>query len=204
MPTAAASTGSRSSDARWQAVFARLMRTEGGYVDAADDHGGPTKYGVSLRFLAGEGKLNPALRAAYDVDHDGDLDRLDIRALTVAGAEALYRTCFWHRPGFDALPQPFDAALFDQGVNGSCRVAVKLLQRALNRFSRRALDADGSLGPMTLATLRSVLGGPDGPALLPELRMQAARRYTAIVADDPSQRRFIAGWLNRAEELGNV
>ena len=191
---------------RWAAVCAKLLLTEGGYVDAAGDRGGPTKFGVSLRYLLAECAHDPALRKRLDADNNGRLDAIDVRGMTREEAGDIYRVRFWTRPGFDTLPQPFDAAVFDQGVNGGCRAAVKLLQRTCNALTPGAymLDVDGALGLATRTRLDRLIRERRAAPVLAQLRKLAAARYIELAALDPIQRKFLAGWLNRAEELGDV
>lgn len=197
------------ADPRWAAVYGRLRRTEGGFSDAANDHGGATNYGISLRFLLAEGKLDSRVAIEFDVDHDGDIDLADVRRMSAAAAEDLYRSCFWLKPGFSVLQQPFDAALFDQGVNGGVRAAVTLLQKALNSVFRTYLGLeplvlDGALGRGTKDRLLIALSKNLSIETLAAYRTAAADRYRTIVARDPSQAEFLTGWLNRASELGDV
>ncbi len=198
--------------ARWSAVYARLQHTEGGdradggFNDTPGDHGGATKFGLSLRFLLSECEHDPALKAQLDADNNGRLDAVDVRNLSAVAAALVYQDRFWLRPGFASLPQPFDAALFDQGVNGGCRAAVKLLQKACNALTPGAvmLEVDGGLGDATRARLDRVMRERTTAVVLAKLRKVAADRYIALVALDPTQRKFLAGWLNRAELLGDV
>lgn len=190
-------------DTRWRDVFGRILRIEGGYVDDPKDRGGATKYGISLRFLVIEGKvdLNRDGRADYDLDLDGDITARDVQLLQPRHAEALYRRVFWEETGFHSLSRPYDAALFDLGVNAGTGRAVKTLQRALNDFGA-GLAVDGQLGPRTRGALTEQLRA--GRAVLQGYRKWAAEFYCDIVDRDPSQRRFLKGWLRRAEELGRV
>ena len=197
---------------RWAAVYARLQHTEvgparnGGYTDDDNDHGGPTKYGLSLRFLVAACAHDPALKARLDVDNNGRLDAVDVRGLTSDAAEDVFREGFWVQPGFATLPQPFDAAMFDQGVNGGEAAAVKLLQRTCNALTPGAcmLAVDGALGLATRTRLDRVIRERMAASVLAQMRKLAAARYIELVALDPSQRKFLAGWLTRAEELGDV
>lgn len=199
---------------RWGPVFARLQLTEwsgkegGGYVDDPEDRGGATKYGVSLRWLLAQGRLSPADAQRWDIDHSGALDWRDVAAMTLADAEEIYYRFFWIRPGVYRLPEPFDAALFDQVVNAGEAAAVKLLQQALNETladigSMATLRVDGVLGSFTEGRLRAAVAIRKD-RLLNAYRAHAAGRYRAIVAADPSQARFLDGWLKRASELGDV
>lgn len=188
--------------ARWHLVATRILLLEGGHSAHAADKGGETNYGISLRFLKAIGGID-ANRDGFgdlDLNLDTQLDGLDIRALTPAIAKAIYCKHFWIAPGFWSLPKPFDLALFDQGVNGGTTAAIRLLQRALNSFGKPYLVEDGADGPKTRARLKECLAY-DFP-VLGAYRTAAANRYRAIALADPTQRRWLNGWLRRASELG--
>jgi lysozyme family protein len=193
-----------ANDFRWGAVRRRLFVTEGGYVNDAADRGGATKYGISLRFLKAVGALdaNHDGFADLDLNFDTVLDGHDIKALTPEIAGKLYLRHFYLGPGFWNLPQPFDAALFDQAVNGGTTASIKLLQRALTRMPGFKLNIDGQLGPITRHYLTEALRLHY--EVLFAYRSEAKARYRAIVAADPSQQKYIKGWIRRAQELGNV
>ncbi len=193
-----------ANDFRWGAVRRRLFVTEGGHVNDPTDRGGETKYGISLRFLKAVGALdaNHDGFADLDLNFDTVLDGHDIAALTPEVAGQLYLKHFYVGPGFWNLPQPFDAALFDQAVNGGTTASIKLLQRALNHFSGVRLAVDAKLGPATRTKLSECLRLRR--PVLASLRDEAKARYRAIVAADPRQQKYIKGWIRRAQELGNV
>lgn len=202
----------------WTPRYARavddVFKIEGGFVDDKIDRGGTTKYGISLRFLVAEGKidLDEDGRADFDLDGDGDIDGYDIRLLTRGDAKFLYHHCFWKRLGADDLSRPVGEMLFDQGVNGGLGSARRLLQLAINRCLVRAASAppqlkvDGVIGPLTLDAMNWVLrwGALGMPALTDAFRTEARLRYRAIAASNPSQKRFLNGWLARADRLGRI
>lgn len=195
---------------RYAAAFFHLLRIEGGWVDDPVDRGGATKYGISLRFLVTAGHIDRDGDgfADFDLDFDGDIDGRDIRLLRPEDAFFLYHEHFWKPLGCDALPQPIGEMLFDQGVNGGNLAAKKLLQRAINacrgRMNVPAIVVDGVVGPSTIAAMDSVIRHSFvGHVGLEEAFREAVRaRYREIVTRDPSQRRFLKGWLRRADELG--
>lgn len=199
-------TGNR----RFARAFDELLGIEGGYVDDPADRGGATKYGISLRFLVAEGRIDRDSDgfADYDLDMDGDLDGADIRLLGVDDARALYLRCFWERLEADSFEAPIGEMLFDQAVNGGLKAARKLLQRAINECRARAndplIEVDGAIGGETRLALIGVLEQPGlGMKALVEAYREAVRdRYRAIVRSNPSQKRFLRGWLARAERLG--
>lgn len=197
---------------RFAAAAGALLHIEGGFVDDPVDRGGATKYGWSLRTLIGEGKidLDGDGFADFDLDMDGDIDAQDVRLLTRGDAKYLYHRCFWLRLEADSWAQPVGEMLFDQAVNGGMVAAKKLLQRAINacltkyRLNMPPLNVDGVLGDKTRAALEAVVRVPAAgmAAIVIAFRDATKARYRAIAAANPSQKRFLAGWLNRADLLG--
>ena len=190
-------------EARWAAIYARLLKTEGGLVDNKKDPGGITKYGISLRLLVIKGLIdaNRDGYADFDLNRDGRVDALDVRLLTPAHAEALYLKLFYIDTGFWSLPRPFDAAVFDFGVNAGTGTSVRMLQKAINALIGPVLKVDGDLGPKTRAGLVQAL--KTGP-LLTKFRDQVTAHYRFLVAHNGDLQQFLGGWLNRVKELGRV
>lgn len=192
--------------------FARAVRhvlgIEGGFVNDPVDRGGATKFGISLRFLVSEGKidLDGDGRADFDLDMDGDIDVADIRKLTVGDAIFLYHRCFWQRLDAEAIAAPIGEMMFDQAVNGGLVAARKLLQRAINFLiqstARSPLTVDGRIGAQTLEALAYAIDYFGMDRLVLSYRRVVKDRYREIVAANPSQRRFLNGWLRRADLLG--
>ena len=178
------------------------------WVDDPVDRGGATKYGISLRFLVNAGQVDRDADgyADFDLDFDGDIDKHDIRKLTIEDAVYLYHEHFWKPLDADSFPEPIGEMLFDQGVNGGNHAARKLLQRAVNAgladLSLPTIKVDGALGPMTRASLKTVVQRLGVDYLAEDFREAVRARYRAIVRNDPSQRRFLRGWLNRADKIG--
>ncbi|MBD3728742.1 MAG: hypothetical protein IE933_03470 [Sphingomonadales bacterium] len=195
---------------RFVAAFDDLIDVEGGYVDDPSDRGGATKFGISLRFLKAEGAFDEDGDgfADFDLDFDGDIDGADIRKLTPGDAQFLYHRCFWQVLDCESFPVPIGEMLFDQGVNGGNAAAKKLLQRAINacqaRRGQNLIEVDGQLGVATREALDRVIHANSiGMAGLVEAFREAVRdRYRQIVRRYPSQKRFLRGWLARAERLG--
>lgn len=197
---------------RYTAAVRDVLSTEGGFVDDPTDRGGTTNFGISLRFLKAEGAFDRDGDGAadFDLDMDGDIDGHDVRLLTRGDAVFIYLVCFWQPYECESFARPIGEMLFDQAVNGGGLAARKILQRAVNQClvqagsSRRALAIDGRIGPATRQAIEWILERPAAgmPALIAEFRHQVRERYRAIVANNPSQQRFLRGWLARAERLG--
>lgn len=165
-----------------EAAVAYALKNEGGYGNDFSDPGGPTNYGVSLRFLRDAG---------IDIDGDGDVDIDDIRGVTKAKAGQIFLERFWVSV-FDEMPPASAIRIFDHAVNAGPKSAIVVLQRALRAVGVTLKD-DGVAGPLTrLAAVRA-------PAeLIFAIRCERAGFYRSLAQQRPQLDRFLAGWLNRA------
>jgi lysozyme family protein len=163
---------SYNPDPLFEQAVAEVLRWEGGFVDDPLDPGGATRFGISQR----------------------QYPQLDIRALTVTAATAIYRRDWWERYGYGRLPHPRVAArVFGLAVNIGPVPAHRCLQRAL-RANGQPVREDGKLGPRTYAACGQV----HAAALLAALSSEAAGYYRGLVCARPPLKRFLAGWLRRA------
>ncbi len=106
-------------------AFDLLIGHEGRYVNHPSDPGGETQFGISKR--------------AYPA--------LDIKALTLDEAKAIYRRNYWTPAGCEKVPEALRFDLLDMAVNSGVRTAVRTLQRAVG------VVEDGLIGPATLSAL---------------------------------------------------
>lgn len=165
------------------AAFAAVLAHEGGFQAAPEDPGNWTGGKPGLGALKG---------TKYGISA-AQYPSLDIAALTIEEAAAIYRRDWWERFGFARLPAPLAAKLFDAAVNIGAVAAVTALQRAL-RACGRPVAEDGKLGQETCAAAAAVAA----ETLLPVLREALAGHYRLLAAQRPAQVRFLAGWLARA------
>ena len=179
------------SEAALAAAIDGILRREGLWSNDPDDHGGPTRYGISLRY---------ARRVGLDRDGDGDTDIDDIRLVTLDDARRMYREDFYRQPGVDGLPEAIAPAMLDAAVNMGPPRAVMLLQSILDRAGFGPVSVDGVIGPKTRAAA-AVAAQKMGPYLVNALVDERIGWYRRLVERDPTQRRFLAGWIARAQEF---
>lgn len=101
----------------FDACLTRLLRHEGGYTDHPADPGGPTNYGITIHDYRRYVKANATA--------------VDIRAMPLAHAKAIYRQKYWNALRCDDLPAGVDYAVFDYGVNSGTGRIGKVLRRVL-------------------------------------------------------------------------
>lgn len=161
--------------------FKVILEHEGGFVNHPNDPGGKTNYGISLLFLKG------LVLDEGDIDHDGDIDGDDIKALTIEDSRKLYQKFFWDPLHLDGIVnEELKLHIFDHGVNAGTRTAVKLLQRILG------VTDDGSLGNATTSATNTYTKD-----IIEEYKKAREKYYLDIIAKNPRLIVFKNGWLNR-------
>ena len=181
----------------FDAAFKDLMPWEGYRLhDVNGDFGGATKFGISLRFMK-----NLPLEIS-DIDRDGHVTPLDVAALTIDQARAYYLKYFWiHYQLGNFESEAVAIKLLNIFVNMRGRVAGRTAQRALASCGVRDVKEDGYLGPISQAEINAVSCSPSLTAMfLSALRAQQEGVYRLIVAHNPTQRKFLSGWIRRARD----
>lgn len=158
-----------------------LIKREAGYVNDPADAGGPTKYGITQRKLAGWRRR--------------EVTAQDVEALTESEARMIYRRDFLDVQ-LDVAPDDCEELLLDIFENHGPGNFARIVQRALD------VTVDGIIGPKT----RAALSAAEGPRLFRRLcgaRMRfTGRAITKNLKDDdhdgiPDHTEFAEGWLNR-------
>lgn len=113
----------------------------------------------------------------------------DIKNLTIERAKEIYKRDFWDKIKGDQIQNDELALnLFDFAVNGGVGTSIKTLQKALN------VDVDGVIGNDTLSAM-AVINFPD---LIKRFIKFRNLHYVDIVINDPTQIKFLKGWISRS------
>lgn len=164
-------------------VISHILKAEGGYSNDPDDKGGPTNWGITQATLS-DFRGKPATAD-------------DVKSLQQSEAIAIYRKNYWDPMGLDQLlDSKLQLILFDQGVNRGTKTAVIQAQVVANAMGG-GLTEDGKLGPVTAGVINKL-----NPLDFAREYLQASEHaYVNIVIRNPSQVKFLRGWLNRVHAL---
>jgi lysozyme family protein len=196
-----------------------VLQHEGGYVNRPDDAGGPTRYGISLRFLREEN---------IDINGDGVIDKRDILDLTQEKAIELYYRYMWSKNNYEQIDNvQLARKVFDQSLPLGPHEANMILQRAVNNVVGQLagiwsnvdksiaeacpavppdnaalrydmLPVDGVLGEKSIELINKY--GCESGVMLEEFCSEAEKVYREIVEKNPTDQVSLAGWLKRLRD----
>ena len=153
-----------------------ILRWEGGFVNDPNDSGGATNKGVTIAtFRKYKG-------ASATVD--------DLKAITDEDWTAIFKTMYWDKCKADEINSQAVANLIVDWYWMSGTNAIKYVQRLIGTAE------DGIVGKQTLAKLNA-----KGDGLVLPIYDYRKDFYHRIVANRPTQKRFLRGWLNRLNAL---
>ena len=127
----------------WKQAFEQMLKSEGGFTDDERDAGNKLPDGRKGSTMLGVTQYNWEQHVGHQVTHD------DMRKLTPADVEPLYKKKYWDVVRADELPSGIDYLVFDMGVNAGPGRSIKLLQTAVGT------TPDGGLGPITMAAVQA-------------------------------------------------
>lgn len=153
-------------------VVEQVIKLEGGFVNDPKDPGGKTKYGISHK----------------------SFPYINIENLTKEQAAGIYKKHYWDpHPFYKELKSAqVVLKLFLAGINMGQKYANICMQRAVRSF--KYLDADGIIGEKSLEAINNI----PYKELVPAFNSECAGRYRMLCAKNPTLKKFINGWLNRA------
>ena len=166
----------------FERALAFVLKVEGGYTNDPVDRGGATNKGI--------------LQRVYDIYRKAEgLRSADVRHILNIEVEEIYRDAYWLEGDCDRMPWPVSLVHFDACVNTGVTQAARFLQRSVGA------EPDGRIGPKTLEALRALLERETPLAVAERLVRRRGPFYRSLAEVDPTQNRFLQGWLNRVEKL---
>lgn len=157
----------------WKRSFELMLKSEGGFVNHKDDPGGMTNLGVTKR--------------VWEQWVGRESNEKEMRSLTPAMVEPLYKRKYWDACKCDDLPEGLDYLVFDFAVNAGPGRSIKTLQTAVGT------TPDGIIGPKTLAAVRAI----DPHELIEKFSVAKTEFYESL----PTFQTFGRGWLNRVADV---
>jgi lysozyme family protein len=161
----------------WKQAFEQMLKSEGGFTDDERDAGNKLPDGRKGSTMLGVTQYNWEQHVGHQVTHD------DMRKLTPADVEPLYKKKYWDVVRADELPSGIDYLVFDMGVNAGPGRSIKLLQTAVGT------TPDGGLGPITMAAVQAA----DPVELIEKFSFWKEQFYRSL----DSFPVYGVGWLNR-------
>lgn len=155
----------------------KLKKLEGGYANVKGDRGGATNMGVTLktfrRFFGSDKTVN------------------DLKAMTEEQWKKVMIS-YWNTCRADEMVNQSVAELIvDWAINSGPVTAIKKVQRILG------VAEDGVVGTDTL----DALNNESQSWLFEEIKQARINFYQEIVRRDPTQQKFLAGWLKRVNSF---
>ena len=166
--------------ANFDPYFPRIISFEGStYENDPVDTGGCTKYGIILETLK---------EYHFDTNKDGVYTCEDVKALTLDNAKSIYKKMFWdYFKADDIKNQSLAEYIVDGAINMGRGLIAKYVQTIVG------VSVDGVVGTKTLEAINA----HDQKDLYDKLKAKRVDRYNKIVENNPSQKKFIKGWMNR-------
>lgn len=154
------------------------LKWEGGFVDIAVDLGGPTNQGITQR--------------NYDTYRIAKgLPTKSVEFIDDAEVLEIYLEMYWKPSQADLMVVPLAVVHFDTAVLFGVTGAVLFLQEALG------VGVDGIFGPQTE---RGVQANNNKETALKIIQGRIEYHHRRVEEND-TQRVFLQGWLNRANDL---
>lgn len=157
------------------------LEFEGGYVNDPADLGGATNAGVTQatynRYRAAKG-----------------LTKQPVRMLSRDELNDIYYNGYWLASHCEKMPAPVATVVFDTAVMRGPKNAIAMLQKRLG------VKVDGVVGAITLAKFATMNRGA-AMELAASLAKDRADFHRYRVTVNPSQQKFLRGWLRRAAAL---
>ena len=164
-------------------AFIRAKKT--GWANDPLDKGGATMIGVTIgtyrTYCRYKGRKQPSVT--------------DLKNITYKEWRDIVHTLYWSKWKADLIENQHVANMLVDWVWASGQgIGIKRVQKILG------VTADGIVGPKTLAAVNSA----DPEVLFKKVYDARAAHFNAIVKANPSQKKWLKGWMNRINYIYNL
>jgi len=158
----------------------KIFLLEGGeiYTEDPDDKGGATKEGITLATWQAMG---------YDKNHDGHIDKEDVRILDKSDLKLVMEK-FWNTIKADCIYNQSIAEFWFDWLWASGTFAIIKMQLLV------AVKPDRIVGSRTIAAINNF---ENQELLFHSIQQSRIMFVKNIVSKDPSQDKWLQGWINR-------
>ena len=161
------------NDAEFQKILNEyIIPNEGGYNNDPDDTGGETNMGIAKKAHENEDILN----------------------MTRERANAIYYRDYYNWNGLNKLPYPIRGFVVDYGLPTRPQLAVETVHKVLDLPPQSNI-----IGPDTLGKFENYTE-EDYNNFLERYRAEMQNHFREVAQRNPQKRKFLNGWLNRANK----
>ena len=150
-----------------------IKKWEGGYSDNPNDRGGATNSGVTL--------------AVYQSVYGKNKTKNDLKKMTNDQWDYIFTKLYWNKWKADEIKNQSIANILVDWVWMSGTSTIKKIQ------SLFGLTADGIVGNKTLSYINS----NNQEEIFKKIWNRRKQFYESLVKNNPSQKVFLKGWMNR-------
>ena len=173
-----------------------ILQHEGGFVNDPDDKGGFTYRGITRKnFPNWEGwqivDTNLPLKNGQIIKNE-ELEQY---------VREFYYDNFYHPMKIDEIDNMLISGhLLCHGVNAGIKNSVKILQKSINEICNENISVDGIIGKITLSYANS----NEQEKIANEMIVKRKEYYTNLAKRNPSQQKFLKGWINRVDNTTKI
>jgi len=151
-----------------------LAKHEGGFVNDPYDKGGATNKGVTL--------------SVYQSFYGKDKTAEDLKKITDEQYNHILKVGYWDKCKADYINNQSLANIFvDMAYNSGCVTAIKKMQGVIG------VVVDGLIGTKTL----NAINNGNQESIFNKFKQVRIDYYNNIVKRNPTQKKFLNGWLKR-------
>lgn len=173
------------NQSKFDSVIGYSFNFEGGYTNRKEDR--ETNYGITAPFMENYKHVLPGGKSK------------PIRELTKDEARQLYKAQ-WNEYNLGYIrDKNLALALNDYMINSNARKVAERVQGILNSNGQN-LKVDGRIGAQTLNAIHNT----DKEWLIDQILMDRLQRYRFTIEREPQKIIYVAGWINRLNDLAEA